>query len=166
VRGYPLIVDGHHADSELIALANVPVRARNNELLAVLVPGDGYVLQTRDGVFRTPFGVERNADITFDPAAEGRYVVRRASSPNPSRPGEEVTITVAVNPGPPAVGTPTGEVTFTESGSRLGSAMLDVQARAIFRIDALASGEHEIVVEYQGDASFAPSSARIRHRVA
>lgn len=76
VDGYPILVDARAADSDLLSIANLGVPALSPRFLfAVLVPADGYVLQTRNGVFSHGFGVEQNGDVSYDPSVDGRFVV-------------------------------------------------------------------------------------------
>jgi len=166
IRGYPMVLNATHADSDLLGLTNLGLRPHTpRDLAATLVPAKGYIPQTANGVFRTAFNVKRDGRITFDRAAAGSYVVRTASSPNPSSLGQEVTVTVSVLPVPDGNGTPQGSVTFSEKAVFLGSAPLDKEGTATFRTSLLSLGVHHIAVHYPGDQSFQPSSATVRHRV-
>jgi hypothetical protein len=112
ILGYPMVLNAAHADSDLVGIANVGVRAETpRELVATLVPAKSYLPQTAKGVCGTGFNIERDGRITFDPAAVGSYVVTNSSSPNPSQAGEEVAIGVYVRPNAPARLTPQGNVT-------------------------------------------------------
>ena len=123
ILGYPMVLNAAHADSDLVGIANVGVRAETpRELVATLVPAKSYLPQTAKGVCGTGFNIERDGRITFDPAAVGSYVVTNSSSPNPSQAGEEVAIGVYVRPNAPARLTPQGNVTFTVGNTLLGGA--------------------------------------------
>jgi hypothetical protein len=76
VNGYPVLVDASAADSDLLSIANVGLRAdAPRYLFAVLVPAGGYQPQTAKGVFAHGFGVERDGTISVDPSTAGSYVV-------------------------------------------------------------------------------------------
>ncbi|WP_202919104.1 Ig-like domain-containing protein [Saccharothrix deserti] len=166
LRGYPLVIDGAHADSDLVGIFNLGLAAQTSrELSAVLLPAKGYLPRTANGVFTTVFNLERDGTISFDPAAAGSYVVKMTSSPNPSKVGEEVTLRASVRPVPPGQGTPEGNLTFREGVTVLGSAALDQHGRATLHTSALRAGDHEIVIDYPGDPHFQSSSAALRHRV-
>lgn len=92
IPGYPMVLSAT-ADSDLVVIASIGLRAQTpRELIAVLVPGHGYLPQTAHGVFTTGFNIERDGSISFDPAAVGSYVVSNSSFPNSSKVGEDVTI--------------------------------------------------------------------------
>jgi hypothetical protein len=166
LRGYPIVIDAAHADSDLVGIANLGLTPQSpRELSTVLLPARNYIPQTINGVFATAFNIERDGTITFDPAAAGRYVVKRSSSPNPSKVGEQVTVNVSVHPVPPGQGTPQGALTFTDQGTILGSAPLDPHGDATFRTSALPPGDHDIAIDYPGNEQFQPSSALIRHQL-
>ncbi len=81
------------------------------------------------------------------------------SSPNPSAPGQAVTITATVGPaGPP---TPTGTVGFTSNGSAISgctSVTLSSSRTAICATSSLPIGTDTIVAAYSGDSNYAPSN--------
>jgi streptogramin lyase len=87
------------------------------------------------------------------------------SSPNPSSAGQSVTFTATVSRSGP--GTPTGMVTFTDQSTNttLGTATLDLSARASFTAPILAAGSHTIVASYGGDGKFAASSGTLNHQI-
>lgn len=80
------------------------------------------------------------------------------SSVNPSVVGQSVTFTATVTMGPPAVGSPTGTVTFKDGTTTLGTATL-ISGTATFSISALALGSHSITAVYSGDSHFASSTS-------
>jgi uncharacterized repeat protein (TIGR03803 family) len=81
------------------------------------------------------------------------------STPNPSAPGQDVTITATVGPaGPP---TPTGTVGFTSNGSAISgctSVTLSSSRTAVCATSALPVGTDTIVATYSGDSNYGPSS--------
>jgi hypothetical protein len=160
------VIDAANADSDLVGIANLGLTPQSpRELSTVLLPARGYIPQTVHGLFATAFNIERDGTITFDLAAAGRYVVNLSSSPNPSKVGEQATVTVSVCSVLPAQGTPEGIVTFTDQGTILASTPLDPSGRATLRTSALPRGDHDITIDYPENEQFQPSSAVVRHRV-
>jgi hypothetical protein len=87
------------------------------------------------------------------------------SSVNPSVFGESVTFTATVSPVPPATGTPTGTVTFSDGANSLGTVTLS-NGMASFSISSLSATSHTITASYSGDANFSPSSGSMTQTVA
>jgi hypothetical protein len=82
------------------------------------------------------------------------------SSANPSAFDQTITFSVRVEPLDPAViGTPTGNVTFMDGMTNLGTRPLNASAQATFATSILSIGTHEITAVYNGDANFAASTA-------
>jgi hypothetical protein len=84
-----------------------------------------------------------------------------ASSSNPSTAGQPVTFTATVAP-TVATGTPTGTVTFTIDGKAeppVPLQVVDGKDQATFSISTLTVGAHTIAATYNGDATFAASTA-------
>jgi uncharacterized membrane protein len=69
--------------------------------------------------------------------------------------GQSVTFTATVVANAPGAGTPTGQVTFLDGSTVLGTAMLDAQGHATFSTAALAASNHAITAVYGGDSHFA-----------
>lgn len=80
-----------------------------------------------------------------------------ASSANPSLPGTNVTLTMAVSPVAPGAGTPTGQVKFSIDGTVAGTGTLS-NGVAAFAINTLAYGSHAVVAQYAGDMNFIGST--------
>jgi hypothetical protein len=79
----------------------------------------------------------------------------------PSTQGQTATITAEVAASAPGAGTPTGTVTFSDSGRSLGSGLLTVvagKAQATFSTSSLATGAHSITASYSGDGNFQTST--------
>ncbi|MEV6619155.1 Ig-like domain repeat protein [Streptomyces sp. NPDC051051] len=87
------------------------------------------------------------------------------SSPDPSRPGQDTTVTATVTAVPPGAGTPTGSVTFT-IGNRSPVTLTLVNGTASTTINTLSVGTHPITVAYTGSADFASSGGTDTHTVA
>jgi parallel beta-helix repeat protein len=78
-----------------------------------------------------------------------------ASSPNPSVYGQPVTFTATVAAVAPAVGTPTGTVTFYDGETELGTATLVSPGLWTFSTGTLTAGPHaDITADYSGDSDF------------
>jgi ELWxxDGT repeat protein len=77
--------------------------------------------------------------------------------PDPGVFGQTISFTVAVSTLPPASGTPTGTVTFTDGSTTVGSVTLS-GGRATFTTAALSRGGHAITASYGGGSKFLASS--------
>jgi uncharacterized repeat protein (TIGR01451 family) len=79
------------------------------------------------------------------------------SSSNPSVFGQSVTFTATVTT--PAAGTPTGSVTFFDSGVPMGPAVPLIGNQATLTTNLLSVAPHPITATYGGDATFDPSTS-------
>ncbi|HEX6640537.1 MAG TPA: C25 family cysteine peptidase, partial [Thermoanaerobaculia bacterium] len=79
-----------------------------------------------------------------------------SSSPNPSTPGETVTLTANVTGN--SAEAVTGLVTFYDGATTLGSASVNGGFASI-AIASLSTGSHSITAAYGGDDTFAPSTS-------
>src|SRR5437870_1777262 len=86
------------------------------------------------------------------------------STPNPSTLGQTVTLNATVSAVAPAVGVPTGTVTFRDGATVLATATL-VNGSASFTISTLAPGSHSLTAVYNGSASFAGSTSAVVNHV-
>ena len=68
------------------------------------------------------------------------------------------TITLTATTNSPS-GVPTGQVTFLDGNTSLGTSTLDGTGVAILRINTLAAGIHALTASYAGDDKFASSTA-------
>jgi hypothetical protein len=85
-----------------------------------------------------------------------------ASSSPSSGFGQSLTFTATVSPVSPGTGTPTGQVTFDDGSTTLGTGMLSVVNGvdvATFTTSTLASGSHSIIAVYGGDTNFNSSTS-------
>ncbi len=90
-------------------------------------------------------------------------VLTLGAGPNPSYPGQAITLTATVT----GSGTPTGDVTFQDGASVLGTVALDGAGQASLPTSALALGAHSLTAEYAGDPANQPgTSAPLDHTVA
>src|SRR5215510_5251197 len=81
------------------------------------------------------------------------------SSSNPALVGQPVTLTIEIDPPSGVTATPTGTVTFTDSGQSIGTAKLQ-NGIAELTTQFGSSGDHIIVAQYSGDADFQPASSQ------
>src|SRR3989449_3140947 len=94
----------------------------------------------------------------------GKLYVRPATSttlnstPNPSVVGQAVTLSTTVTALAPAVGLPTGTVTFRDGATVLGTVTL-VNGSASLVTSTLAVGSHPLSATYSGSATFAASTS-------
>lgn len=79
-----------------------------------------------------------------------------ASSANPSAFGDDVTITVTVDPNAPSTTTPTGDVDLVVDGATVDTETLS-GGEATFTLAGLAVGTHTVTAIYGGDADHAAS---------
>jgi hypothetical protein len=91
---------------------------------------------------------------TVNPAATTTAV---SDLPNPSAPGQQVTITAIVNSGP---GTPTGNVIFKSNGALLGTVPL-TQGQAVLQTTFAQAGKYTIKAFYQGSRNYAKSTGTV-----
>src|SRR5436309_108127 len=87
------------------------------------------------------------------------------STPNPSNLGQPVTLSATVSAVAPAVGVPTGTVTFRDGATALATVTL-VNGRASLTVSTLTSGSHSLTAVYNGSPNFnASTSAVVTHVV-
>ena len=77
-----------------------------------------------------------------------------ATSGSPVTPSTSVAFTDTLSATSPGGGTPTGDVSFKEGETTLGTGTLNGSAVATFSTSSLAQGSHVIRAEYPGDANF------------
>ena len=83
------------------------------------------------------------------------------SSANPSGSGQNVTLLATVSPIAPATATPTGTVTFTDTGVQLGSPVTLSSGMGSLSVSTLAVGTHTITATYSGDINYVTASATL-----
>ena len=99
------------------------------------------------------------SSVATETINKGSTTTLLTASANPVGVGQSVTFTATVNLVAPAAGLPTGDVTFMEGATTLGTATLNATRKATLTTSALALGSHPITASYVGDASFAPSTS-------
>ena len=92
---------------------------------------------------------------TFDSPPSTTVVT---ATPNPSVPGQAVTLTATVASGGPATGAPTGSVAFRDGATALGTVPVGGGGRATLTISALTAGTHAVTAGYLG-GNFASSTS-------
>ncbi len=112
-------------------------------------------------------GVVAAAGFTA-PAANAKVVgattTQLVASPPSSTFGHSVTFTATVTPVSPAIGVPTGNVTFKVDGVQVSTRTLSGGTASI-ATTSLAGGAHTISAGYSGDADFNASLASINYTV-
>jgi len=79
------------------------------------------------------------------------------ANPNPVRRGRDVVLTATVTAVAPAVGTPTGTVTFMDGTTAIGTATLVNGTATIPRARFRTPGDHPLTAVYSGDIKFGGS---------
>lgn len=87
--------------------------------------------------------------------ARGTTTTTLASTPNPSLPGQSVTLSATVAS---AGGTPGGTVTFRDGDTQIGTSAV-VAGVATLVTSALAPGAHSLTAAYDGEPGFATSTS-------
>lgn len=76
--------------------------------------------------------------------------------PATATPGSTVLLTATISS---SGGIPTGQVTFLDENTSLGTSPLDGTGIAILRINTLAAGSHSLTASYAGDGKFGGSTS-------
>jgi len=104
-----------------------------------------------------------SGDRTFLPHQEvtpmqvtGFATTSNLAVPADATPGSTVLLTATVHA---AGGVPTGQVTYFDGSTNLGSDTLDATGTAVIRNNTLAAGTHSLTVAYAGDDKFAGSTS-------
>ncbi len=155
-----LPANGH--TSLMLTDANLfPVSANIRGTVEFDVPLDGQIgvlgiRATPSGAFTT-IPVMSTAISSPSGSTTGSQVISTlalASSVNPSIYAQSVTFTATVSPS-----SATGNVTFSDGSSTLGTAALNGSGVATLSTSNLSVGAHSITAAYAGDANFAPSNS-------
>lgn len=152
---------------------------RGDEVLgaSALVNGQASLEWAPTAVGRYDVSAHYSGDASHDPSSSGTTSIvvledggtlvdsRIALTIQPSQPyaGQPAVVVATVSAVAPAVGTPTGEVTFTMAGVDTTVSLVD--GRASFATPALVAGPVSISASYAGDAVFATSSGTIEFLV-
>lgn len=127
-------------------LANVPVQMK----------GVGFFdfIHGQTGV--APNGIELHPLLDISFTTGGTIVL--SSTANPGVFGQPVTITATISS---AGGAATGDVSFFEGATLLGTGTLDGTGKASLTISSLSAGAHSITASYEGDSSVAQATSAI-----
>jgi hypothetical protein len=111
-----------------------------------------------DGNFNP--SIASGASSVTQTVAKSNSAATISTSPNPSAPGQTVTVTATIA----AVGggkvSPTGSVTFTDGTASLGTRTV-AGGVASLNVSTLATGSHSLVATYNGDANFLASQSSV-----
>jgi len=106
-----------------------------------------------------------SGDRTFLPSQEttpmqvtGFATTANLAVPADATPGSTIPLTATVHA---AGGVPTGQVTFFDGSTNLGSDTLDATGVAVLRNNTLAAGKHSLTANYAGDDKFAGSTSAV-----
>src|SRR5437867_4492822 len=88
----------------------------------------------------------------------GQTTTTLTSTPNPSLAGQTVTLSTTVTAVAPAVGVPTGTVTFRDGAAAWGTVTL-VNGNASLTVSTLAVGSHSLTAAYSGGGNFQASTS-------
>jgi hypothetical protein len=126
------------------------------------------VSATTPGVYRVTAAFESTVHAAI--SSEATLTVGKAETetliesdtPDPSTPGQAVTVSVAVTAANPVVGTPTGTVTVSDGAGATCSITLPAGSCSL---TSTTVGVREWTASYPGDTRFAPSSDTEAHEV-
>jgi hypothetical protein len=105
-----------------------------------------------------------NGSVSVLLNTRGTWLTLQSSS-NPSWLGDAVTFTLTVAGSVQHVPMPTGNITFLDGTTVLGSSALNGEGVVAFTISSLSSGPHDIIAAYDGDTSYSGRSSRIVNQV-
>src|SRR5437667_7486669 len=103
------------------------------------------------------FAVSTSAVVT-QTVNKGQTTTTLTSTPNPSTAGQAVTLSTTVTAVAPAVGVPTGSVTFMDGATPLATVAL-VNGSASLVTSTLTTGNHSLTAVYSGSANFLASTS-------
>ncbi len=123
-----------------------------------LVPGTHYIVANYGG--DTDNALSSSSPLT-ETVAQINTTTTLTSDANPLLAGAtlHLTATVALATGETADGPLTGQVTFADGATSLGTASLDGSGHATLAVNTLAVGSHILVASYGGATNYAISSS-------
>jgi len=141
-------------------LASQPLNGSGVATLAIssLTPGAHSVVASYGG--GTDSAISSSAPLT-ETVAQIATVTTLTPDANPLSAGATLHLTaaVALAPGAVADGALTGQITFTDGTTTLGTAALDGSGHAALAVSALTVGSHTIVASYGGATNYAVSNS-------
>jgi hypothetical protein len=100
--------------------------------------------------------------VSYSVRAKVDTALSLSSSPNPSKPNQDVTLTATISAVAPGSGVPTGLVELRVNGVLVGSAPL-VNGMAVGTVK-FKKGSYSLTATYGGDANFNGSSGTVLHQ--
>lgn len=126
--------------------------------LSSLPPGNDSIVANYSG--DTDDAVSTSATLTIA-VAQIQTTTSLTSDANPLLAGATVHLTasVAIAAGATADGPLTGQVTFTDNGKPLGTALLDINGQATLAVANLSASTHSLIASYSGAINYSTSSS-------
>jgi hypothetical protein len=154
-------VGGTGVNGGSCTLGSTAVVGQSSCSLAVYAPSPGsYTVAATYPGDSVHAGSSASASLAVDRGATTTTIT--ADSPDPSTPGQAVTVSVAVTATNPVVGTPTGTVTVSDGAGATCSITLPASSCSL---TSTTVGVREWTASYPGDTRFAPSSDTEAHEV-
>jgi hypothetical protein len=101
----------------------------------------------------------KTSDAIIHAVNKANTVTTLVASPNPSNPGQEVTLSATVGVVAPGAGPPTGSVQFVDGTTPLGSPVPLTGTAATLKVKGLGGGSHSVSARYLGDGNFNSSTS-------
>jgi hypothetical protein len=133
-------------DADRASFTTMLLAGGDHAITAVYGGDDDFAASTSDALTQA---------VDADPASTTTVI----SSQNPTVYGQSVTFTATVSAQPPAMGTPTGTVTFKDGSTTLGTGTLNAFGQATYSASGLSVAAHSITAVYGGDSSFSGSTS-------
>jgi len=126
-------------------------------LLGVRLPAGSHLITAEYGGDANHAGATSlELTLRVDPAATTTALT---ATPAAAVSGEPVALRATVAVAAPGTGTPTGQITFTEGATVLGTAALDASGTATLTTAALAVGPHDLVASFPAGAGLSASQS-------
>jgi hypothetical protein len=148
---------GYGQGQTFLTFANVTTDSTGTATFSIPTPG-----AVTPGQFITGTATDPGGDTSEFSAHLAVFGVTTTivSSANPAVFGQTVTLTATVSTKAPGAGTPTGDVTFMDGSTDLGTVSLSAGS-ATLTTSGLAVGNHPIVAVYDDDLDFLGSTSRV-----
>jgi streptogramin lyase len=144
-------------------LGSATLDANGQAKLSVMLAAGGHDLSAQY-VGNTTFASSTSTTLS-EPVNPAPTVIAISASANPALVGQSVTFTATVSPVQPGIGTPSGTVTFIDSGNVVATVALDATGRASFSTSFTSANSHTIQAVYHGSQDFAASSQSLIEQV-
>lgn len=150
------VVQIWEGDELLGATSLVPQSAARTSLATFTTTGLAAGTHALTAKYVGNFNFNANNGSTTQEVGQIPTVTGIDSSSNPAVYGDVVTFTATVNA---STGTPTGNVTFKEGATVLGTAPVGDGGQASLAVPGLVAGTHAVTATYNGDVSFGASTS-------